>query len=111
MEILYSFAVSGSRGDEYSIIVARDAGAISVGCTCQAGQHGGICRHRIALLTGDVSDLIEGDPQDVARAVTLVRETAIGPALDAVVRLTAEADDVARRLKAAKSALAAAMNG
>lgn len=49
---------SSSSSDIYQVILKNENGLVSLNCTCQAGIHKMICKHRTSLLEGDVSSLV-----------------------------------------------------
>jgi SWIM zinc finger len=51
--------VYGSEGDIYRISFVKGDSGIKVHCTCKAGTNGQFCRHRLALLAGDRSALVD----------------------------------------------------
>jgi uncharacterized Zn finger protein len=49
-----SFLVQGSAAEPYKVIFKlRDDKNLSAYCTCQAGQKGTHCKHRINILRGE----------------------------------------------------------
>ncbi len=58
-------AVRGSRGDRYEITL--DDGTRALACTCAAGRFRRNCRHVAALMQGDLTAVIAGDPTALAR--------------------------------------------
>ena len=62
-----SFVIRGSTGNTYYVSVHRLEAAVRMTCTCQAGQNGSWCRHRTALLDGDVSNLLSDNVSDVVK--------------------------------------------
>jgi DNA polymerase-3 subunit epsilon len=61
------FSVRGSTGNVYEITGRKVAENLRVSCTCQAGQNSIWCKHRTALLDGDVSDLLSGTVANVEK--------------------------------------------
>jgi DNA polymerase III subunit epsilon len=49
------FLVKGSTGNIYEITARRTANRLRMTCTCQAGQNHFWCKHRAALIDGDVA--------------------------------------------------------
>jgi DNA polymerase-3 subunit epsilon len=62
-----SFTVQGSTGSEYEVTARKVANQLRMTCTCQAGQNRIWCKHRTALLDGDISALISNNPSDVTK--------------------------------------------
>lgn len=46
------FHVKGSSSSDYEITFIKDGASLTVLCTCPAGQFGGLCKHRVAILDG-----------------------------------------------------------
>jgi DNA polymerase-3 subunit epsilon len=65
LETSLCFAVLGSTGNVYEITARRIANELRMTCTCQAGQNRIWCKHRTALLDGDISALISNNTADV----------------------------------------------
>jgi DNA polymerase-3 subunit epsilon len=61
------FSVRGSSGHVYEITGRKVAEKLRVSCTCQAGQNRIWCKHRTALLDGDISSLLSGAVADVEK--------------------------------------------
>lgn len=61
------FSVRGSTGNVYEITGRMVAEKLRVSCTCQAGQNRIWCKHRTALLDGDISNLLSGTVTDVKK--------------------------------------------
>ena len=56
----HDFLVKSSDGDStYVVQFILDAEKISVFCTCSAGAFGRICKHKLSLLNGDKSLLVD----------------------------------------------------
>ena len=51
--------VTGSEGDIYRVSFTRGENGVRVQCTCKAGVNGQFCRHRLALLAGDRSAMVD----------------------------------------------------
>lgn len=52
--------ITGSDGDPYTITLRLDTdGLLKIKCNCRAGIFGPYCKHRIAILSGDLSAAVE----------------------------------------------------
>jgi DNA polymerase-3 subunit epsilon len=60
-----SFAVRGSTGKRYDVVLEERAGGPQLRCTCTAGRYGMRCRHVKALEVGDITDLLSDNADDV----------------------------------------------
>ncbi len=104
------FLVKGSSDTPYEVTFIKDGSSLTAICTCPAGQFGNFCKHRIAILDGDISAITS---ENVARATTVVSWLAGTDVESALFELRAveASTDVARNvLVAAKKKLARAMN-
>lgn len=61
------FAIRGSRGDRYALVLEERRIGLYLRCSCPAGRNNVRCRHVEALLDGDVTDLVSGNLGDVER--------------------------------------------
>jgi NAD-dependent DNA ligase len=62
---------SRSSGSQYIIGVFEEDGRPVMTCTCPAGEMGSFCKHRIALIEGDFSEVIRSthDPVEIGPAL------------------------------------------
>lgn len=61
--------VRGSQGDLYDVELIRDGTHLRITCTCPAGENGQACKHRLALLDGDVTALVSHDGSEQIAAL------------------------------------------
>jgi hypothetical protein len=85
----YEFLVKGNNGN-YEIIFTKNHDQLRVTCTCQAGEHGIFCKHRIAILKGDTTNILSGNEAQIAEIMGLLRGTKLEKAL---VQLEAAQDN------------------
>lgn len=76
---LLSFTVRGSTGNIYQVTARKSGDGVSMSCTCQAGQHGLWCRHRTALLDGDVTELVSENISDISKLAEIAAGVPIDP--------------------------------
>ena len=91
------FSVRGSKGDEYTVIFAGRDGEVASSCSCMAGRMGHFCKHRVALLDGDVSDLLSDNEQQVVQLRSLIEGTDLEIAHREAVRVAASGRTVSYR--------------
>lgn len=48
------FLVKGSSSDPYEITFIKEGSSLTALCTCPAGSFGNLCKHRVAILDGNV---------------------------------------------------------
>lgn len=104
------FHVKGSSSDAYEVTFIKDGASLTALCTCPAGQFGGSCKHRVAILDGK-SASISGDNANQVATVTawLVGtdvEAALAELREGEKNSECSKDDIA----ALKKKLARAMN-
>jgi uncharacterized Zn finger protein len=106
-----AFMVKGSGSDPYEVVFLRKDTKVSALCTCQAGQNGQHCKHRISLLQGDASAALDVLPEQMVQ----LQQWLVGSNLEAPLAklATAETEPDKAKKKAdvmtAKKALARAM--
>ena len=88
----FSFTVkSSTKPDGYSIVINRKPDQLICSCDCPAGKFGKLCKHILAVLTGDVNVLI--DPSQSPSLLGFTREIeASRISLSVRALLEAEAD-------------------
>ena len=104
------FVVTGSKGTAYQIEAWRDGRNLTMTCTCRAGQVGRHCKHRVALLYGDVTALQSGNIRDVERLRDLLAGSDVEPHLTRLTALQQRKADVDAEIKRETSALARTLN-
>ena len=111
MRTVLHFQVRSSSGSgTYQIEAIREGANFAMTCTCEAGANGMVCKHRSALLAGEVTALVSPNTMDVERLRDLVRGTDVESRLTEVGVLERELESVKKRLSAATKALAREMN-
>jgi uncharacterized Zn finger protein len=50
---------SGSSGSRYTVKVFKNSDNPVISCTCAAGENGTHCKHRLMLIDGNDSDVVE----------------------------------------------------
>lgn len=89
------FIVEGSKGDQYAVVFEREGQNINAFCTCQAGQNGLYCKHRFALMDGDVSYLLSDNTQDVEK----LRYMLVGTDVEAAYKKVLQAEELYQMAK------------
>ena len=81
------FIVQGSMPEPYRILFWRVGDNVKSACTCQAGKNGRACKHRIALLEGDITNLVSEDIGSIERLQQMIEGSDVGVALKAVAAI------------------------
>lgn len=105
------FLVEGSKGDEYRIIFERDGDHLNAYCSCPAGDSGTHCKHRFALMDGEVEDLLSDNEADIKILKEMMVGTDVERIYKEVISTQSEYDKIGERLKTIKKELARAMRG
>ena len=100
-----NFLVEGSQGDEYNVTFEFVGSIARAFCTCQAGTNGNFCKHRAALLDGDITRLRSTNTEDITRLSSLVQGTNLEAAYMQVVIATKTYDEAKKVLDVAKKRL------
>lgn len=80
------FVVQGSATEPYLVRFWREGTNLRSWCTCQAGGRGLACKHRLSLLAGDVTNLVNSAPATVLQLRQLATGTDVGTALSVYER-------------------------
>ena len=89
---------SESSGELYQLEASRTDRGVRFTCTCQAGQNGTHCKHRLAVLLDDTSSCVDVDEAALAGLKGMTE----GSELMDLVR---EMNDAEREVTAAQAAL------
>ena len=105
------FKVAGSEGDIYEIAGERHGARLRITCTCEAGQNGMHCRHRIALLDGDVTALRSGNKGDVEKLTEMLPGSDLETALAELAVAEAAVVAATTHVKGARAKVGRVMSG
>lgn len=75
------FLVQGSANEPYYLEFWRDQNNLTSTCTCQAGQKGMYCKHRLHLLDGQTENLRSDNQEDVKKLQELLKGTDVEESL------------------------------
>ena len=100
------FQIVGSQGDLYDVAFEVGEGIGRASCTCQAGMNRQFCKHRTALLDGEISSLRSANATHVAELKALLEGTDLAIAYAQVLTATKAHEETKRSLDAAKKQLA-----
>lgn len=102
-----SFSVQGSTSI-YEVVFSR-GDDVSATCTCNAGQMGQHCKHRLSILAGDGAAITSENKALVADILAWLPGTKLAGAFAEMVNAEGAAEQAKKRLAAAKKAFARAM--
>lgn len=100
---------SASSGEIYDIEMRRTGADLTITCTCTAASNGMHCKHRVALLTGDTSQIIAGDLDKIGSIRVMLVGSDVEEPLTEVGELERKKAAIDADLKAAKKRLAKTM--
>lgn len=96
---------SSEPAKNYTVDFIQRNELLKVSCNCIAGQLGQMCKHKDALLRGDVSMLVDpSDEANMAQALQVVRRTDIPAKLADLDRVLNEIEKEKKRVNAQFSA-------
>ena len=104
--------VYGSEGDVYEVAFTVLSGKALASCTCKAGSNGQFCKHRLALLEGDMGRLVDKTKAPEVKDVLGWAEFA--PILDQVSRLheiEAQIEELEKARASLRKAVGKALGG
>src|ERR1039458_3688857 len=104
----FSFYIQGSQPEPYRVDFAVVGIQVVATCTCPAGTFGALCKHRIALLLGDVTTAVDPEAEDLALMSRLINETPVAGRLCDLIRAEKGLAAAQAQLKLAKKSLALA---
>lgn len=105
------FSVQGSSVDPYEVTFVREGNKLTAFCNCHAGENGTYCKHRLAILAGNVTAIVSSNIDQVATVASWLPGTILG---DAIAELNAAEkilEQVKARISMAKRELSAALHG
>lgn len=105
-----TFQVKGSASSPYEVTFIKDGASLTALCSCPAGQYGNFCKHRIAILDGDVATIVSDNADNVTTVVSWLQGTDVAAALSEYRDLEEIANTPKSAIVAAKRKLARAMN-
>ncbi len=84
------FKMQGSGKNIYTVSIVRDDDGIFMNCNCPAGRFndGSLCKHRLAILSGDDSKLINVDHQQFDRIKEIINDFNKDGVLDKYIELS-----------------------
>jgi len=104
------FQVQGSADSPYDVtFVNRGNGNLSAYCTCPAGENGQYCKHRFAILNGEIKAIVSGNEHEVSLVVSWLAGSDIESALKDVAAAELELERAKKEVSRVKKLLAEAM--
>jgi hypothetical protein len=70
-----TFLIKGSSKNPYKVTFQKNEGHVYAGCDCQSRKGGMACKHIFNILDGDVTNMIEGDKNDIKDVLQLCEGT------------------------------------
>lgn len=106
------FIVRSSPGDgAYRLTANRIGLGIRFMCSCPAAENGTHCKHRLALLIGDLTSLVSEDSNNVEELIKMVSCTSLANAILELTRLENEFEKAKQKLSKHKKIIARLMYG
>lgn len=89
------FHVEGSKGVIYQLSFQRSGNNLTAHCTCKAGKMAQYCKHRFALLCGDVTALKSSNHAEVDLLYGWLR----GSDVEMAMKATEDAEEYIKKLR------------
>jgi hypothetical protein len=102
--------VKGSSSDPYELTFIKDGSSLTALCDCPAGTFGNLCKHRVAILDGDTTAVIDDGGEKADVIVQWLIGTDVESALKEMREVEASSEASKPDLVTAKRKLAKAMN-
>jgi hypothetical protein len=108
-----NFKIKGSGEKEYRVHIApKGNDSVTITCDCKAGIFGRMCKHKLAVATGDPSLLIDNSEADKLEEVAeKISRRNIGKLLLDLAETKKEQEAAKRKMDRARKALEKAMKG
>ena len=101
--------VSGSSPVPYKLTVVQNDTKVSITCGCKAASFGQLCKHRLALLAGDMTNII-GTKEDILRALEWIKNSNIAELYQEYSAAHSQYVSVQESMEQAKRQLNSALN-
>jgi uncharacterized Zn finger protein len=102
------FLIKGDASEPYKVTFEKDGSNLNAYCTCRAGQNGQYCKHRFAILSGNVDAVVSENIREAKKVAGWLSGTDVDRALQDVALAEKELLRAKKKLSAAKKRLAAA---
>lgn len=104
------FQVKGSSSDGYEVTFIKDGDSLTALCSCPAGQFGGPCKHRFAILDGKADAITSDNADQAPKIVEWLAGTDVEEALVALRAAEMGKDTPKDEIQALKRKVGRAMN-
>lgn len=85
MSDVLKFLVQGSESEEYNVCFERVGDCLTATCSCVSGRmKRGFCKHRLDLMFGDFTNLVDPNFDDLERLPVLLEGTIAAPHFQAI---------------------------
>ncbi len=105
------FLIQGGSDEPYEVNFNFDGQNMSASCTCQAGQNGQVCKHRLEILNGVSSKVISNNKTDTKQVADLLKGTPIENKLTQLKEAEKELEAVKKKVDSTKKEVAKIMRG
>lgn len=109
MNITIECLVQGSETTPYTVQFLRFGDSVKASCTCKAGRNRQLCKHRLAILDGDLKAVVSENLEEVADVATWIAGSQLAPIIAEVNRLEIEKRAIEQKLKSSKRRLTEAL--
>lgn len=101
-----TFLVQGSAADPYRVQFRKDDTNLSAWCTCQAGEMGQYCKHRLRILAGETTGIVSDNMASVSEVKSWVAGSDVERAMQELKWAETQLDTAKDLVSACKKKLA-----
>lgn len=102
--------MSESTGGLYVVRFFREGSRINAICSCPSGENGGVCKHRLAILSGNNKNVVK-NAKRVCEVAAWLPGSNLSALFEEIANAEADVEKAKKHLSLTKKKLAKAMNG
>lgn len=104
------FRVKGSSSDPYEVTFIKDGTSLTALCNCPAGTFGNLCKHRVAILDGNITAISSDNAEQAPKVAEWLIGTDVETALAELRNAEKSKDHSKDEVMALKKKVAKVMN-
>ncbi len=102
---IVEFSVQGSSETPYTVSFTFDENKLSAFCTCPAGNSGTACKHRLSVLAGSNSGIVDGSLDQIPKILLWLKGSEIEACLEELSAAEAQFEKAKKQVSTAKKKL------
>ena len=105
------FKVQGSNPEPYTVTFVHNEDTLTAFCTCEAGENGIHCKHRLRILNGISENIVSENIKDIEIILSWLPGTRLESAINSVKIAEINILKAKKSLSSAKHELSSALHG